>query len=188
MGLTGGRVGRIVQRREPAARSCGGHGRRSRRRVLRGSSWPLGGTGRLEVLLWGLTRVRGASKSPATRKLQGRRCSPGAGPGGKSRAAAEQWDAKGGRRCSWFHEGGPAAASGGWEAVAWPVRGGAGERQGRAAWRRRLGLEAALARGMGSWGSAGGLKGDGRRSRGPAREGRPRWFRPEISAGPLGAR
>ena len=44
--LTGGRDGRIAQRREPAARSCGGRGRRSRRRVLRGSSRALGGTGR----------------------------------------------------------------------------------------------------------------------------------------------
>ena len=40
---------------------------------------------------------------------------------------------EGGRRCSWFHEGGPAAAGGGWEAVAWPLHGGVGERQGRAA-------------------------------------------------------
>ena len=71
-------------------------------------------------------------------------------------------------------------------------RGVVGPRRSRAAeqsgvgW--RLGLEAALARGMGSWGSAGGLKGNDQRSRGPAREGRPRWFRPGISAGPLGTR
>jgi len=55
------------------------------------------------------------------------------GSGGKSRATAEQWGREGGRRCSWFHEGGPAAAGGGWEAVAWPLHGGVGERQGRAA-------------------------------------------------------
>ena len=41
--------------------------------VDEGASGRLGGAGRLVVLLRGLTGVRGASKSPATRKLQGRR-------------------------------------------------------------------------------------------------------------------
>jgi hypothetical protein len=45
---------------------------------------------------------------------------------------------------SWARGGAPAVVGRGWEAVAWPVRGGAEARRGRAAWRRRLVLVAAL--------------------------------------------
>jgi len=38
---------------------------------------------------------------------------------------------------SWARGGAPAVVGRGWEAVAWPVRGGAGARWSRAAWRRR---------------------------------------------------
>ena len=43
---------------------------------------------------------------------------------------------------SWARGGAPAVVGQGWEAVAWPVRGGAEARRGKAAQRRRLGLEA----------------------------------------------
>ena len=50
---------------------------------------------------------------------------------------------------SWARGGPPAVVGRGWEAVAWPVRGGAEARRGKAARRQRLGLEVGVGWRMG---------------------------------------
>ena len=187
MWLTGARIERGVMQVAPAARSIRGSRRRLREGLLQWSSgvwipridsgWCCGSVQKVREVRgspgmsnWpeiGVYRGWGARRdsSDAVQELERRRLRK------PPRADAERLRRSAGPGVPW--RGRSAAEQ------------GAAEQSG-VGW--RLGLEAALARGMGSWGSAGGLKGNDRRSRGPAREGRPRWFRPEISAGPLGAR